>query len=194
MQKKIMSSFVGNKIYSNFRANNLLRVIQAKHPSVVDLSSAYIHIFESEEKLNSIELNNLKQILDYGEKADIQKKFNNVLFIGPRIGTISPWSSRAKDIVVHCGININKIERLSKVFFQTDDVISKKEMISIGRIISDQMTESIFLDEKSSFQLFSNPKQKKIEYIAFLSNGKKAIEDYTSKNGLALSDEEILYL
>ena len=194
MQKKIMSSLVGNKIYSNFRANNLLRVIQAKHPSVVDLSSAYIHIFESEEKLNSIELNNLKQILDYGEKADIQKKFNNVLFIGPRIGTISPWSSRAKDIVVHCGININKIERLSKVFFQTDDVISKKEMISIGRIISDQMTESIFLDEKSSFQLFSNPKQKKIEYIAFLSNGKKAIEDYTSKNGLALSGEEILYL
>ena len=194
MQKKIMSSLVGNKIYSNFRANNLLRVIQAKHPSVVDLSSAYIHIFESEEKLNSIELNNLKQILDYGEKADIQKKFNNVLFIGPRIGTISPWSSRAKDIVVHCGININKIERLSKVFFQTDDVISKKEMISIGRIISDQMTESIFLDEKSSFQLFSNPKQKKLEYIAFLSNGKKAIEDYTSKNGLALSSEEILYL
>ena len=194
MQKKIMSSLVGNKIYSNFRANNLLRNIQAKHPSVVDLSSAYIHIFESEEKLNSIELNNLKQILDYGEKADIQKKFNNVLFIGPRIGTISPWSSRAKDIVVHCGININKIERLSKVFFQTDDVISKKEMISIGRIISDQMTESIFLDEKSSFQLFSNPKQKKLEYIAFLSNGKKAIEDYTSKNGLALSGEEILYL
>ena len=194
MQKKIMSSLVGNKIYSNFRANNLLRNIQAKHPSVVDLSSAYIHIFESEEKLNSIELNNLKQILDYGEKADIQKKFNNVLFIGPRIGTISPWSSRAKDIVIHCGININKIERLSKVFFQTDDVISKKEMISIGRTISDQMTESIFLDEKSSFQLFSNPKQKKIEYIAFLSNGKKAIEDYTSKNGLALSGEEILYL
>ena len=194
MQKKIMSSLVGNKIYSNFRANSLLRVIQAKHPSVVDLSSAYIHIFESEEKLNSIELNNLKQILDYGEKADIQKKFNNVLFIGPRIGTISPWSSRAKDIVVHCGININKIERLSKVFFQTDDVISKKEMISIGRIISDQMTESIFLDEKSSFQLFSNPKQKKLEYIAFLSDGKKAIEDYTSKNGLALSGEEILYL
>ena len=194
MQKKITSSLVGNKIYSNFRANNLLRVIQVKHPSVVDLSSAYIHIFESEEKLNSIELNNLKKILDYGEKADIQKKFNNVLFIGPRIGTISPWSSRAKDIVVHCGININKIERLSKVFFQTDDVISKKEMISIGRIISDQMTESIFLDEKSSFQLFSNPKQKKIEYIAFLSNGKKAIEDYTSKNGLALSGEEILYL
>ncbi|MDA9600208.1 phosphoribosylformylglycinamidine synthase [Nitrosomonadales bacterium] len=194
MQKKIMSSLVGNKIYSNFRANNLLRVIQVKHPSVVDLSSEYIHIFESEEKLNSIELNNLKQILNYGEKADIQKKFNNVLFIGPRIGTISPWSSRAKDIVVHCGININKIERLSKVFFQTDDAISKKEMISIGRIISDQMTESIFLDEKSSFQLFSNPKQKKLEYIAFLSNGKKAIEDYTSKNGLALSDEEILYL
>ena len=194
MQKKIISSIVGNKIYSNFRANNLLGVIQAKYPSVVDLSSAYIHIFESKEKLNSIELNNLKLILDYGEKADIPKKFNNVLFIGPRIGTISPWSSRAKDIVVHCGVNINKIERLSKVFLQTNNVISKKEMLSIGRIISDQMTESVFLDEKSSFQLFSNSKQKKIEYIDFLNNGKKAIEDYNNKNGLALSDEEILYL
>ena len=67
-------------------------------------------------------------------------------------------------------------------------------MISIGKIISDQMTESIFLDEKSSFQLFSSPKQKKIEYIDFLSNGKKAIEDYSGENGLALSEEEILYL
>ena len=102
MQKKIISSLIGNKIYSNFRAKNLLRVIQAKYPSVIDLASAYLHIFESKENLNSVELNNLKQILDYGEKADIQKKFNNVLFIGPRIGTISPWSSRAKDIVVHC--------------------------------------------------------------------------------------------
>ncbi|MDC0542438.1 phosphoribosylformylglycinamidine synthase [Methylophilaceae bacterium] len=194
MQKKIISSLIGNKIYSNFRAQNLLRVIQAKYPSVIGLASTYLHIFESKENLNSVELNNLKQILDYGEKTNIPKKFNNVLFIGPRIGTISPWSSRAKDILVHCGVNINKIERLSKVFLQTDNVISKKEMILIGRIISDQMTESVFLDEKSSFQLFSNPKQKKIEYIDFLNNGKKAIEDYTKKNGLALSDEEILYL
>ena len=194
MQKKIISSLVGNKIYSNFRANNLLKVIQAKYPSVVGLLSSYLHIFESKVKLNGIELNNLKQILNYGEKVDIPKKFNNVLFIGPRIGTISPWSSRAKDIVVHCGVKITKIERLSKIFFQTNKLLSKKEMISIGKIISDQMTESIFLDEKSSFQLFSSPKQKKIEYIDFLSNGKKAIEDYSSENGLALSGEEILYL
>ena len=181
MQKKIISSLVGNKIYSNFRANNLLKVIQAKYPSVVGLLSSYLHIFESKVKLNGIELNNLKQILNYGEKVDIPKKFNNVLFIGPRIGTISPWSSRAKDIVVHCGVKITKIERLSKIFFQTNKLLSKKEMISIGKIISDQMTESIFLDEKSSFQLFSSPKQKKIEYIDFLSNGKKAIEDYFGK-------------
>ena len=118
MQKKIISSLIGNKIYSNFRAQNLLRVIQAKYPSVIGLASTYLHIFESKENLNSVELNNLKQILDYGEKTNIPKKFNNVLFIGPRIGTISPWSSRAKDILVHCGVNINKIERLSKIFLQ----------------------------------------------------------------------------
>ena len=78
MQKKIISSLVGNKIYSNFRANNLLKVIQAKYPSVVGLLSSYLHIFESKVKLNGIELNNLKQILNYGEKVDIPKKFNNL--------------------------------------------------------------------------------------------------------------------
>ena len=58
MQKKIISSLVGNKIYSNFRANNLLKVIQAKYPTVVGLLSSYLHIFESKVTLNSIELNN----------------------------------------------------------------------------------------------------------------------------------------
>jgi phosphoribosylformylglycinamidine synthase len=51
--------------------------------------------------------NNIKDILD---ADDLKSTFN--LIIGPRVGTISPWSSKTKDILKNVGIeNVENIER-----------------------------------------------------------------------------------
>ncbi len=80
----------------------------------------------------------------------------NKLFIGPRVGTISPWSSRATDIILNCGIDVLRAEKLNFFAFNTksNKEIPKKDLIKIGSIIYDQMTESIFLEHQNIEELF----------------------------------------
>ena len=134
------------------------------------------------------------QLLDYGASSEINRNSDNVIFISPRVGTISPWSSRATDIALHCGIQLTRIERCSMIYLHTEEKLSKEIKLSIGNILFDRMTESLFFDEKSTHQLFTHQKPRKLEYIDFLNNGIQAITDYSEQCGLALSQDEISYL
>ena len=115
MQKNIITTILGNQVYSNFRKNNLLEKIQVICPKISNLTSAYLHVYESDENLTSDEVTRLNQLLDYGTPSEIRRNSDNVIYISPRVGTISPWSSRATDIALHCGIQLNRIERLSLI-------------------------------------------------------------------------------
>ena len=194
MQKNIITTFLGNQIYSNFRKNNLLKKIREICPQIRNLTSAYLHICESDEKLTADEITRLNQLLDYGTPSDIKKNSDNVIFISPRVGTISPWSSRATDIALHCGIQLNRIERCSMIYLHTEEVLSKETKLLIGNMLFDRMTESLFFDEKSTYQLFTHQNPRKLEHVDFLINGTQAISDYSEQCGLALSDDEISYL
>ena len=194
MQKNIITTILGNQVYSNFRKNNLLEKIQAICPQISNLSSAYLHICESDENLTTDEITRLNQLLDYGTPSEIRRNSDNVIYISPRVGTISPWSSRATDIALHCDIQLNRIERCSMIYLHTEEKLSKETKLSIGNILFDRMTESLFFDEKSTYQLFTHQNPRKLEHIDFLINGIRAISDYSEQCGLALSEDEISYL
>ena len=194
MQKKIITTFLGNQIYSEFRKNNLLKKIKAIYPQIRSLTSNYLHICESEESLTNDEVNRLNKLLDYGIPSEIKRNLNNMIYISPRVGTISPWSSRATDIALHCGIQLNRIERCSIIYLHAEEKLSKEIKLSIGNMLFDRMTESLFFDEKSTYQLFTHQNPRKLEYINFLRNGAQAISDYSEQFGLALSEDEISYL
>ena len=194
MQKNIITSLFGNKIYSEFREKNLLENIKKKYPQINGLTSAYLHIFESTKKLNKDDTSRIRKILEYGTPFVRPKKLENAIFITPRIGTISPWSSRATDIVIQCGININRMERCSVIWLHSNNKLSKEERLDVGNILIDRMTESLFLDEISTYQLFTHQAPKKLNCVDFLKSGILAISEFSSKNGLALSDDEISYL
>ena len=110
------------RIYSEFRKVVLLN--NAKEKSVLEIKRPYLIISTRGRKQRKVipqrPQQNLEQILTYGEgiKEDIGTS-ENIIFIGPRIGTISPWSSRASDIIQHCGIDILRIERIKTVSFVT---------------------------------------------------------------------------
>ena len=191
MQKNIITTILGNQIYSDFRKNNLLKKIQVICPQITNLTSAYLHICESQENLTSDEIHRLNQLLDYGASYGIKKNSDNLIFISPRVGTISPWSSRATDIALHCGIQLNRIERCSIICLHTEKKLSKEIKRSIGNILFDRMTESLFFDEKSTHQLFTHQNPRKLEYVDFLKKGIQAISDFSEQCGLALSEDEI---
>ena len=109
MQKNIITSFFGSRIYSKFRKAVLLNNAKNSVLEIKGLTSSYLHVVESKERLSPKDQQSLEQILTYGEDIKETLAPENIIFIGPRIGTISPWSSRASDIVQHCGIDILKI-------------------------------------------------------------------------------------
>ena len=93
MQKNIISSFYGSRIYSEFRKSDLLKEAQQSSFDIKGLTSSYLHVVESKKNLAPKDQRSLNQILTYGEDIKEALVPKNTIFIGPRIGTISPWSS-----------------------------------------------------------------------------------------------------
>ncbi len=194
MQKNIITMLIGSQAHSSFRKENILDKIIAKYPKVSGIDSSFLHLIESKKKLSNSDSNILNQLLTYGLTSSVKSNLDDALIITPRIGTISPWSSRATDIALHCNVDIVRIERCTVYWLQTEKVLSENEKIAIGNILRDQMTESLFLNKQSIEQLFAQQKPKELLKIDFLGKGTKAIEEFSVKNGLALSQDEITYL
>ncbi len=196
MQKNIITSFFGSRIYSEFRKTAILNIAQKSFSKINTVNSAYLHVVESKKKLSNAELKILKQILTYSEGLTEEISPKDIIFITPRIGTISPWSSRATDIIKRCGINILRIERVKTISFTTNDRsnLSKNEKESLGKLLFDRMTESIFLKQSDIKELFVHHKPKPLSYINIIDKGISELKSFNLSQGLAMSEDEIDYL
>ena len=116
----------------------------------------------------------------------------NIIVI-PRLGTISPWSSKATDIVHLCGMTeIKRIER--GIIYHFNRQITKSELFSILKVVMDKMTESHLKDLNDVNFIFDELKPKSFNSIDILTQGKSAINNANIELGLALSGGEIDYL
>ena len=80
---------------------------------VADISARYEHFVSTDAALTAEQQQQLTQLLDYGtpSTADAPAKSVSLLVI-PRLGTISPWASKATDIAHNCGLSsVHRIER-----------------------------------------------------------------------------------
>ncbi|MBT5572694.1 MAG: hypothetical protein HOJ92_00290, partial [Nitrosomonadales bacterium] len=166
---------MGSEIYSQFRKKALKNQIKNINSEITSIEAIYTYVIESKDLLTNATKENLQKLLGADNNVLPNFKTENNLFIGPRIGTISPWSSRATDIIKNCGINILRIERLSLFNLKTksDNGILKKELLQIGQLIYDKMTDSIFLDQNNIKELFIHKKPSKISHIDILRGGIK---------------------
>jgi phosphoribosylformylglycinamidine synthase len=113
MQKNKITFFLGNETYSQFRKTALEDQIKNKNSEIISIDVNDIYAIESNTLLPESAKQNLQKILNSDKGSLTNLKIGNNLFIGPRVGTISPWSSRATDIIKNCGINILRAEKLS---------------------------------------------------------------------------------
>ena len=138
-------------------------------------------------------MHDLYDILSAEESYDFLEE-DHVLVI-PRIGTISPWSSKATEILQNCGINwVNRIERGFCFHLGKQRVSNKKELLSLGKLLSDRMTQGVIVDLKEASSIFSSQKPEPFNEVDIFSSGLKKLEEANLNLGLALNDEEIKYL
>ncbi|MBY0578148.1 MAG: phosphoribosylformylglycinamidine synthase [Burkholderiales bacterium] len=191
-----MSEFVmlrGRSALSDFRLNKLLKSIQLIKPELSGIHAEFWHFVSSSRQPDAAEAMILERLLEYGPAGENPPHGGEMLLVLPRIGTISPWSSKATDIVRHCGLDF--VESLERgLAFHFDSSLNPSEKAEILPLIHDRMTESVFSSLQDAQKLFRKFEPAPLSIVDIASGGRKALMEANESMGLALSPDEIDYL
>ncbi|MDX8376799.1 MAG: phosphoribosylformylglycinamidine synthase [Mariprofundales bacterium] len=195
----ILIQLLGKPALSNFRRQQLLHDVREQNSNVQDISARFVHLISLKRSLNDNEMQTLSRILDYGvDYPNPQQTINNALvtttLVVPRLGTISPWSSSATDIAHLCGLDaVLRIERAMSfsLFGITQANTQANKLLAL---LHDRMTETVLLDEQSSDLVFDEHAPAALVYIDILQDGIAVLYAANNDMGLALSEDECIYL
>ncbi|WP_107879068.1 phosphoribosylformylglycinamidine synthase [Neisseria animaloris] len=180
---------------SDFRVEKLLQKAAAAGLPKAELSSEFWYFVSSESALNHETATKLQALLEAErvEKTPEAENSLHLFLITPRIGTISPWASKATDIAHNCGLGeIERIERGMAVWVKGELNAGQKQQWAA--LLHDRMTESVLPDFQTASQLFAHPEAQTFATVDVLGKGKDALIQANSELGLALSPDEIDYL
>ena len=179
----------GIQALSAFKVKALQSKLNKTQENLELLGAEYIHFAHLNTPLTVEQTQHLEHLLSYA--PEFEKRNGNSLIIIPRLGTISPWSSKATDILHLCDIqSIDRIER--GIIYHFNDAIDNTQ--SVLNIIMDKMTESVLDSVKQAVSIFDNFEPKPFSSVDILGQGKEALEQTNQTLGLALSSGEIDYL
>lgn len=190
-------SLRGGPALSPFRLDKLYASLQVNAPSIKHIYAEFIHFAFSESALTTNEQQTLTQILSYGPSGDIETPTGQLFLIIPRIGTISPWASRATDIANHCGLNsLLRLERgiAYYVTTQNGESLNAEEKAALFAATHDRMTETVLSSLADAEKLYHQADPKPLSTVDILQGGKTALEAANNAMGLALSPDEVDYL
>ncbi len=191
----------GSAALSQFRIEKIQEKLDQANSNIKHLYAEFRHFawVENgfEHKFDEQKQGTLKQILTYGPTMQAEEPQGEFFLVLPRIGTISPWASRATDIVQHCGLpDIQRVERGIAYFVQTKNgqALSEADRLQLLPLIHDRMTETVFLDIDEAEKLYHTDTPAPLSTIDVLLGGKAELVKANSQLGLALSSDEVDYL
>ncbi|TDU26671.1 phosphoribosylformylglycinamidine synthase [Panacagrimonas perspica] len=113
------------------------------------------------------------------------------LFVVPRLGTVSPWSSKATDIARVCGLEaVHRVELARVVVPQGVETLPPEAYADLH----DPMMESVLTDAAQLAHVFDTQAVRPLRRVPVLAGGREALVVANRDWGLALSGEEIDYL
>ncbi|KAI8813463.1 CobB/CobQ-like glutamine amidotransferase domain-containing protein [Cladochytrium replicatum] len=227
-----MITIPGSSALSLFRAKKLLdsfaTIALPNGVKVTAIHAYYLHFLHNSVHEDSVPFDALRELLTYGSPAENSRSqeelawISNVLhrnaqteaqlpmwtalIVLPRKGTISPWSSKATDILRICGFgsSIERVERGILYALVTEGgVLSNADTLLIASLLHDRMTESVVLDIQEVAKIFESGTPGPLKTVDLLgaskgSQGLPAPRDLLVKAnkdwGLALAEDEIDYL
>ena len=185
----------GFQVYTPFRQQKILQRLQQKQPKTRAIEATYVYFVECKKSLNPRERERLECLLPnahFSNYPKLSKDFSCLVL--PRLGTISPWSSKASEIACNCDLPIARIER--GIFYRIFGISQENKLDSqiVALELYDPLTESILLSSDELIRLFQHPPLLNFICIPLLEKGKVALLQANQLLGLALTDEDIQYL
>ncbi|MBK6906823.1 MAG: phosphoribosylformylglycinamidine synthase [Rhodocyclaceae bacterium] len=188
-----MAEFLALRGTAAFSASRLARLqqqLEAIAPKV-KVSAEHWYLIDLSAPLSAAEQARLGELLAVAPtRAPVPA--GELLVVTPRLGTISPWASKATDIARNCGFaTVRRIERVTAYYLQN---AGAAKSALVARRLHDRMTESVLASIDEARALFHHVAPKPLETVDILAGGQAALEKANATLGLALSPDEIEYL
>ncbi len=191
---------IGKAALSSFRLDKLRNALKAGKSGVTVEDTRHCYFIELSADLSADEAILLDRLLGLDKHAGEPAIARSVqkLLVVPRLGTISPWSSKATDIARHCTLpQVMRIERGVLYYLKNKQgkPLSEAERNAVLPLLHDRMTESVI--EKIagvSEKIFTHGIPQPLSSVDILNGGNTALETANRELGLALSSDEISYL
>ena len=193
----------GGNALSAFRASALLARLQAVCPRITSVHARFVHWVCSDAPLAREAQDKVDGLLQYGDAygGPINPTAVALIVVAPRLGTVSPWASKATDIARNCGLVLRRIERVTEYrlgvktgLFGGSKPLNDEELQAASVVLHDRMTESVLLQREDASRLFDAQMAQPLAQVDVLTSGRDALVSANSSFGLALSDDEIDYL
>jgi len=188
----------GGEALSAFRLERLRDALQPLLPALEGLEAHYRYFVEADRELEPAEREVLGALLGARPEAEAPTALDAAaaptLVTTPRIGTISPWSSKATDIVHACGLEaVRRVER--GIAWRLAGVRADEGILQAAAArLHDRMTESVFRDAADLAAMFAHRPPAPQTTVPLGAEGRAALERANAELGLALADEEMDYL
>ena len=192
----VLTTVPGGNALSPFRAAALLARLQRVVPGLAAVSARHVHWVASEEPLDEATTATVERLLTYGppDAGDAAGAHVAVVVVAPRLGTLSPWASKATDIAHNCGVDVRRVERVTEYHLGTDEPLTEAQWAAAADVLHDRMTEAALPTRADAAALFDEREAEPMEHVDVLGRGRVAVEEANTAYGLALSDDEVEYL
>ncbi|CAN7288464.1 phosphoribosylformylglycinamidine synthase [Acidovorax sp. LjRoot117] len=195
-----MTTLAGGNALSTFRAQQLQPALQAIHPKIDGIAARFVHLVATDAAPTPAEQERLSALLTYGDPY-AGPEDGAAIVVTPRLGTLSPWASKATDIARNCGIAIRRVERITEyrislksgLLGRTPE-LTAEQLAQVAALLHDRMTESVVADRAAAAALFTELQPAAMEHVNVLGGGRGALEAANTRFGLALAEDEIDYL
>jgi phosphoribosylformylglycinamidine synthase len=182
----------GSPAVSAFRLDKLNSRLAEIHRSLRVTAAEFWHFAETSRPLIAGESTVLERLLEYGDP--VRPGSGAMRLVVPRLGTISPWSSKATDIARSCDLDtLRRIERGTAWFFEKDSIPEAAFRKGLD-LIHDRMTETVLVSPDEAEALFRRHEPRPFATVSVAARGRAALEEVNAALGLALAPDEIDYL
>ncbi len=196
----------GSDAVAGFRLRRLLETIRAESPAIEGLQATWWYFAQLAAALDAPGVQRLQQLLAPTPPGGMRvapgtgtaPSADRIdLLVVPRLGTVSPWASKATDILRQCGLpQVLRIERgcAWQITLRGGAVPAGPQRASVAARVHDRMTESVLPGLDAAAGLFEQSAPAPLSTIALLAGGRAALVAADRALGLALSPDEIDYL
>ncbi|MDE2498522.1 MAG: phosphoribosylformylglycinamidine synthase, partial [Xanthomonadaceae bacterium] len=180
----------GRTALSDFRLDRLNQRLGAIAKGIRVRGARHVYFVAAESLLAPTLHKRLAEVLDATEALPADAS----LWVVPRLGTLSPWSSKATDIVHHVGIPVARVERGTAFLIDKLPDPADPAFAAVANALHDPMTQSVLLKLADARQIFLRGESAPLEVVALGNDARGALQGANGALGLALAPDEIDYL